>query len=103
MSMQVTVINSQERLTLALTGRFDFCSNREFRGAYEARLKEEGIKEIAVDLGQVEYMDSSALGMLLLLKEKSAVAGKTITLVNCRGVVRQILEVVNFQKLFTIL
>jgi hypothetical protein len=42
------------------------------------------------------------LGMLLLLREKTVEAKKTLLLTNCRGVVKQVLDVANFGKLFTI-
>jgi anti-anti-sigma regulatory factor len=40
--------------------------------------------------------------MLLLLREKTSNANKSLALTNCRGVVQQVLEVANFSKLFTI-
>jgi anti-anti-sigma factor len=50
----------------------------------------------------VDYLDSSGLGMLLMLREKAQAANKTVSLRNCRGAVRQVLDIANFAKLFTI-
>ena len=47
-------------------------------------------------------MDSSALGMLLLSRENAATERKTVVLVRPAENVRQVLEVANFHKLFTI-
>jgi HptB-dependent secretion and biofilm anti anti-sigma factor len=55
-----------------------------------------------VDFGRVDYLDSSALGMLLLLREKAEAAGKKVSLANLSGTVKQVLEIANFGKLFTI-
>lgn len=102
MGMRVNVKMDNGKATISMTGRFDFNSQREFRSAYEEAIKGYGVNELEVDLAGVDYIDSSALGMLLLLKEKASAANKEVCLVNCRGTVLQILEVANFNKLFPI-
>ena len=47
-------------------------------------------------------MDSSALGMLLILRERAAEMKVEVTLTNPRETVRQVLGVANFHKLFKI-
>jgi anti-anti-sigma factor len=80
--------------------RFDFNVHSDFRSAYE-KLDTTGISGYEVDLRDTKYMDSSALGMLLVFREHVNGRGK-IFLVNCRDEIRSILEVANFQKLFAI-
>jgi anti-anti-sigma factor len=87
--------------TIRLQGRFTFVDHRDFRQAIKGQL-EGKCTAIEIDFGRVEYMDSAALGMLLLAKEGAAAVGKTVSLINCRGDVQQVLDVANFQKLFTI-
>ena len=87
---------------LSLAGRFDFHSHRDFRAAYEGPLNDATVQTIVIDFMQVEYLDSSALGMLLLLKEKAESRGKKVRLANLNGSVKQVLEIANFGKLFTI-
>lgn len=87
---------------LALEGRFDFHSHRDFRVAYDAILARPTIHELEVDFGAVDYLDSSALGMLLLLREKADASGKKVVLANLTGAVKQVLEIANFGKLFNI-
>jgi len=101
--MQVTVVNADGRSVIRLQGRFDFVAHREFREATEKALAAEGSREVSVDLGSVDYLDSSALGMLLMLRDKARVVDKSVSLANCRGAVRQVLDIANFGKLFTIL
>jgi anti-anti-sigma factor len=60
------------------------------------------VSQIQVDLGGVDYLDSSALGMLLMLRDKAKGAGKEVSLANARGSVKQVIEIANFGKLFTI-
>jgi anti-anti-sigma factor len=89
--------------TLMLEGRFDFNAHREFRGAYENLLADPQVRAIEVNFQKVDYLDSSALGMLLLLREKVESSGKSIALSGLQDTVKQVLEIANFQRLFTIL
>ncbi|CAK0779007.1 STAS-domain containing protein PA14_20770 [Gammaproteobacteria bacterium] len=102
MPMQISTSDTDQKATIKLEGRFDFNASREFRDSYENVLSRSTIKSIDVDLSDVNYLDSSALGMLLLLREKAEPTGIKLSLVNSRGAVRQILEVANFHKLFTL-
>ncbi len=102
MPMQITINEVGQTATLKLEGRFDFNASREFRDSYERILSKREMDSIDVDLSAVNYLDSSALGMLLLLREKAEPTGVKLALVNSRGAVRQILEVANFHKLFVL-
>lgn len=99
--MQANVVSAEGRAVIRLQGRFDFNSHREFRDAIEAALKEAG-REVTVDLGGVDYLDSSALGMLLMLRDKARSVDKTVSLANGHGAVKQVLDIANFGKLFSI-
>ena len=68
MMMNVHCGNGKARITLH--GRFDFHAHRDLKSSYDPVLGAADVNAIEVDLGQVVYLDSSALGMLLLLKEK---------------------------------
>jgi HptB-dependent secretion and biofilm anti anti-sigma factor len=102
MTMQIKVNIESNVATIAMDGRFDFSAHREFRAASEEALKAQNTDEINIDMNSVEYLDSSALGMLLLLREKANSANRKLVLSNCKGIVQQVLEVANFSKLFTI-
>jgi anti-anti-sigma factor len=93
---------ADNRATLSLAGRFDFSIHRDFRRNYEEILGTPGIRQLDVDLAKVEYIDSSALGMLLLLREKAGGQNIQLKLANAQGSVRQVLEVANFGRLFEI-
>lgn len=100
--MQINVQTMNDKARMSLQGRFDFNAHREFRLSYESLLAPAEVKEIEVDLGGVEYLDSSALGMLLMLREKAGASQKELALSNCHGTVRQVLDIANFDKLFSI-
>lgn len=101
--MTVRLTMNAGHATLAIQGRFDFSAHKEFRKCGEEALAMPGLKTIEVDLREVDYLDSSALGMLLLLREKARAASACeVSLSGCRGLVQQILEVANFSRLFKI-
>lgn len=100
--MQIATRTEGQRAILRLSGRFEFSAHREFREAIERLLKIEGVDELVVDLMDVEYVDSSALGMLLMLRERANSAKLGLALANPRGMVRQALDIAHFEKLFAI-
>ncbi|HRL93305.1 MAG: STAS domain-containing protein [Pseudomonas sp.] len=89
-----------QELTIAIQGRFDFGAHQAFRDAYE---RVDGTpKRYQVDLQGTTYLDSSALGMLLLLRDHAGGDHAQIRLLNCNGDVRKILAISNFEQLFQI-
>ena len=99
--MLANLRTEHETAVIRLSGRFDFSGHREFRHCYEAALQEPSVRRIDVDLNAVEYLDSSALGMLLLLKEQAEARSLPVSLLNCAGTVREILDVANFNVMFS--
>lgn len=87
---------------LVLVEQFDFNVHREFRQATQSLLEDTDIQEIWVDFDQVTFLDSSALGMLLLLKERAEGVKKGLVLANCKDVVLQVLQIACFDRLFTL-
>lgn len=87
-------------LYIKVSGRFDFGVHNEFREA--TKLAENGVKQIEVDLANTDYLDSSALGMLLVLRDKLAGDKNAVRIKNARNGVKKILEIANFDKLFTL-
>ncbi len=87
-------------LTIRVTGRFDFSAHQEFREAYESLPDQP--HRYRVDMEKASYLDSSALGMLLLLRDHAGGDSAEVAIVNCNADVRKILAISNFEQLFTI-
>jgi HptB-dependent secretion and biofilm anti anti-sigma factor len=100
--MSIDTSISGNTATINMSGRFDFNVQRDFKDAYDPQLKNAAIGAIDINLAAVDYLDSSALGMLLMLRERATAAGKTLKLCRPSAGVAQILEIANFAKLFTI-
>jgi anti-anti-sigma factor len=101
--MTVKTIESDNgrTVTIFVEGRFDFSLHKEFSEAY--RQYEKGGRCFVVDLSRVQYMDSSAMGMLLQLREHAIKGEKdTVMLANPSSGVADILRIANFEKLFTV-
>lgn len=100
--MQASVQKEAGKATIKLAGRFDFNTHREFRAAYEPLIADSTLRSVVVDFAGVDYLDSSALGMLLMLRDKMGGASKEVALTGVRGNVKQVLDIANFGKLFQI-
>ena len=100
--MQTTLTKDGNKAILALAGRFDFNAHRDFRTAYDPLVADAGVSAVHVDFSNVDYLDSSALGMLLMLRDKMGGVGKEVALRGVKGNVKQVLDIANFGKLFQI-
>ena len=60
------------------------------------------LSAVVVDLKEATYLDSSALGMLLLLRDHAGGDNSDIRVVNSSTDVKKILAISNFDKLFDI-
>jgi len=100
--MQANVIKEGGKAEIKLNGRFDFNTHRDFRAVYEPLVADPEVRVVTVDFSSVDYLDSSALGMLLMLRDKMGGASKDVSLTGVRGNVKQVLDIANFGKLFQI-
>jgi anti-anti-sigma factor len=100
MSINVRQAADGKQVTIRIAGRFDFATQRAFFDAFQQFAK--GEKAFVVDLADTEYMDSSAMGMLLQLREHSHQGGDRVVLSNGNSGIREILRIANFDQLFTI-
>ena len=98
MGISMTVSADGTRVTIAVSGKFDFQLYDDFRSSY-AETAGKGMA-YTVDLSETEYLDSSALGMLLLLREHAGGDESDIEITGASAEVRKILDVANFGKLF---
>lgn len=87
-------------VTIKIEGNFDFKLHREFRDTYNHE-RDNGVKFV-IDLSKTTYMDSSALGMLLLLREHVGGDSNRVTIINQNPDIKKIFEISNFHQLFEV-
>ena len=100
MAVETNLNMETQTLEVRISGRFDFSIHQNFRKITQQTGL--GVKSIAIDLSETDYMDSSALGMLLVLRDKVNEKKEAITIKNSKEEVRKILKIANFDKLFTL-
>ena len=100
MTTHISITIADGVATMYLGGRFDFNTQKEFRTAYTPLLLDAPVGSIRIDFSKVDYLDSSALGMLMLMRERAQEAGKSAELCKPNETVRKILVIANFGKLF---
>ena len=100
LSIKVTAIN--KTATIYLSGQFSFGAHREFKAAYMNQLSESKIANIVINLSEVEYLDSSALGMLLVLRDYVTAANKILILSRPSPIAVRTFDIASFDKIFTI-
>lgn len=91
--------SDKKTLLITINGPFNFSEHNEFRNAYKD-IEPASVTEVNVDLQNTDYIDSSALGMLLLLDEHFS--GKRINVIKCTEYTRQVLEIAKFEQKFNI-
>ncbi|MEN3808885.1 STAS domain-containing protein [Chromobacterium piscinae] len=101
--MGVRLGKTADKSVIVVEGRFDFQQHEAFRACLDEALERGGGLGLEVDLSWVDYLESSALGMLLVMRDRAKALGiDSIALLGCRGFVRQILVVASFDKFFTL-
>lgn len=84
---------------ISLPSRFDYGYHKQFFESCNPLLNEDSVKEIVLDFGRVEYLDSSALGMLVMMHKKCVAVMKKIKIKSSRGATDEILKMANIHKL----
>lgn len=98
--MEVNESQLDGAVSITMPERFDMQVHREFIDV-QSNLRGR-TSEVRVDLANTRYMDSSALGMLLMLREAVGGDAGRVTLANCGPEISKILEIANFESLFAI-
>lgn len=102
MSISSSVSPNGKSLKIEIDGRFDASSLDEFRKCYEDASTSGAPQNYNVDLKNAVYLDSSALGMLLVLRDYAGGESAQITISNCSPEVKKIFSISSFEQLFTI-
>ncbi|GJL55976.1 MAG: hypothetical protein NPIRA02_31080 [Nitrospirales bacterium] len=89
--MEYFLTTENNRTTITLWGRFDSRRRQEFLTAFQQALKE-STNEIVIDLQKVSFIDSTAVGLLMVAHQKCASPQKGLSLCVANGPVKQTLD-----------
>jgi anti-anti-sigma factor len=91
----IQISENRDTVTIQITGRFDFRLIKDFQ-----QVLSRDPRQWVVDLTTVDYVDSSALGMLLLLRERVGGDSLRVQLRGVRGQPRDVLLMAKFDRMF---
>ena len=97
----VTSSQQGQDVTISIIGRFDFNILQVFRDSYSEHAGTD--LSFSLDLAQTEYIDSSALGMLLNMKNHLGAEDCAIEIKNCQPNLMKIFTLAHFDKKFKFL
>ncbi|MFC6441090.1 STAS domain-containing protein [Bowmanella sp. JS7-9] len=92
---------SDERV-ISLPERFDFSYHKQFTEDYQGVLAHQDVKRVVLDFTRVSYLDSSALGMMVLLHKRAKPRGIETIARGAKGTAAEILEMANMKHLYRI-
>lgn len=99
MAISTEITDNGRQVEIRVKGRFDFNVHREFRDAYR---NESPDAKYLINMADADYIDSSALGMLLLLREHGGDNHCDVKIIRCCDEIKKVLTTSNFDALFRI-
>ena len=97
--MQITKTISDDALTIAITGRIDTLTAPQLDAEIQGKL--DGIKNLTIDLKNVEYISSAGLRIFLTAQKIMNKQGSMV-IKNVDDTVNDIFEVTGFSEILTV-
>jgi anti-anti-sigma factor len=99
--MDRTEVANGNELKISLTGNFTFSDSKYFNSVLK-NISNSTYKKVIIDLSSVDFIDSAALGILLLTRDKCDKTLTSLVVKNPKGQVRQMFDISRFSDLFKI-
>lgn len=99
--MEYTKVIDDGTCKISIIGRFVFADHSEFKKII-ALLSEESMNRLELDLSGVEFVDSAALGLFLLLKDETEKSKIALQIIRPKGQVQKMFRISRFYELFNI-
>jgi len=100
--MQVQVVEDVAGTWLVVRGPVDYAEAQALVKAGRALLRESLTSPLRVDLAGVSFLDSSALGALLQLREQAEEQGRRLELHNPSALVLKTLRATSLDRVFSL-
>jgi anti-anti-sigma factor len=99
--MQFDVKKEESRTVVVISGRMDAVTAPEAEKGFSA-VVDGGVKEMAIDLKDLEYISSAGLRSLLALAKRLKTEQGSMVFANLQGHVMEVFKISGFYSLFTI-
>ncbi len=96
--IRTELLNNNQEMRIRMPEKFDFNIHRDLRTAYQSNK----CQFYRIDMENTAYMDSSALGMLLQIKEYAGDGDKAVVIEHANENIKEILKIANFEKIMVI-
>jgi anti-sigma B factor antagonist len=88
-------------IRLAVAGEIDMTTGDRFNDTLRQALKEPDLGQLLVDIAELQFMDSNAVAVLARTQRTAAERGIAFGIVNARGPVRHVLEMLGVYELLS--
>ena len=99
--MDYTKIIENDVCKVNISGKFTFTDHLEFKKILSI-FEQENIAFLEVNLSEVTFVDSAALGLLLLVRDESEKHSVKLTVFKPQGQVQKMFKISRFYELFNV-
>lgn len=99
--MQFKASRSERDLTITCEGRFTFDDHRDFKTIIDD-LQDNPPAQLVFNVANVEFMDSAAMGMLLIANDACKKSQTIITLRGATGQVGRMVRIAKFSEIMSL-
>lgn len=99
--MQYQLDQQNDAYVVRLSGDFTFSDNGRFRNLLMS-LREVKARSLMLVMDKLSFIDSAALGMLLLLHDEATRQQMKVTMSGVNGQIKKMLQLSNFDEIFDI-
>ncbi len=100
--MNLQIIRHDNHCTVSLSGEFTFADNIRFKQVLELA-EDSRIKAIQLDFSTITYIDSSALGMLMLLYRAMQTHQQSACIIGAHSQAHKVLTLSHFGQYFKLI
>lgn len=99
--MEYSENQNGDQYDLSLSGKFTFADRKFFKDLF-IKIREGNIKHLTIGLSEIEFVDSAALGILLLARDEAEKLQINLVLKSPKDQVKKMFEISRFYELFQI-
>ncbi|AJA47794.1 anti-sigma F factor antagonist [Clostridium pasteurianum DSM 525 = ATCC 6013] len=97
--MYIEFCKSEDKLIIKLTGELDHHSAEEVRNKIDDRLERTGYNKVILDFSNVNFMDSSGIGVVIGRYKKISMRKGQICIANVQESVKRVFELSGMFKI----